>query len=463
MSTRARGILARIVAPGDKAPFADQRARAVTWLRSGGARRLAPFVIFAIALVVRLRFVEDHPPGLYVVADMAFYDRRADHLLAGEASIWDTFTPVGYPALLAIVYRVVGKSHDAIGALQAVLGAGTCVIAAAITARIARSSAAALAVGAALAVYPPLVMYTGFLLTETAFSFLLAGAVWLLVRAMDRGDGEGAKDADGRSFWGLVTSSGLALGAATAMRPNLSIALPLLAACSIVGRAKTQRRRAPVLVVLCAMPVILGVSAYQSRIAGRPMGLASNGGINFFLGVCECHAVRLPGQKISEVSGAHNRRRFTEIVIATEPAYREGHYYGAALSLIRQDPRRILRAMAKIADGFGIGDLGPPPAQPYWPGWNGHDGELRASARWALWLAFVPLGIHALALLATRRLFEEGEEASLAALAMLGSVPLTLALFLGDPRLRVSFDPLAFALAGAAWAALVRRLRGASV
>jgi 4-amino-4-deoxy-L-arabinose transferase-like glycosyltransferase len=431
--------------------LADSIARAKAWSRSGRARRFAeraaPFAVLVLALVVRLRFVEEHPPGLYVVADMEFYDRRADHLLSGQLSVWDTFTPVGYPALLALLYATLGKSHQAVGVVQAFLGAGTCLVASAIARRITGSRIAALAVGAALAAYSPLVMYTGFLLTETSFSFLVALGAWLVIRAIDE-----------RSLR-IAALAGLALGVATAVRPNLVIALPILAACSLLCRPDARARKAPLVAVLCALPILAGVAVHNTRLAGRPAFLATNGGLNFFLGHCECRAVRFDGQKISEVSGYHNRKRFTAIVHATEPAYAEGHFYRAGLSALWNDPSKIMKSITNVADGFAVGGFGPPPAQPYWPGWNGHDRELRWFARGALWLAFVPALLGTIVLAARGRLFHPDEAPRLVLIAILLSVPLTLYLFLGDPRLRVSFDPLALALAADAWASLGRRIR----
>lgn len=417
--------------------------------------RVAPIVVAAIALAVRLGFVEEHPPGLYVVSDMEFYDRRAAHLLSGDWSVWDTFTPVGYPALLAVLYAVIGKSHAAVGVAQAVVGATTAVLAGAITARVTRSRVAGVAVGVLLAVYAPLVMYTGFLLTETVFSFLLALAVWLLFRAMDE------------QRTGFAVAAGAALGIAAAVRPNLLIALPLLAACSLIPRASRVARRAPLIAALCALPFIAGVAVHNTRLAGRAAGLATNGGLNFFLGHCECRAVRFPpGGKIGEVSGYHNRKRYTEIIQAPVPAYDEGYFYRAGLSLLAREPARIVRGLANVADGFALSDLGPLPAQPYWPGWNGHEVELRRWARAALWLAFAPAVAMTLWMAIKRRLSSDEEAPRLLLIAILASAPITLYLFLGDPRLRVSFDPLAFALAADAWLVAGRwaraRLSGAA-
>lgn len=435
-----------------KVPFEDLLVRAGRWIRSGeaakAARRLAPAAIFLAALVVRLRFVADHPPGLYVVSDMEFYDRRADHLLAGQGTIWDTFTPLGYPALLALIYAVAGKSHDAVGVVQAFLGAGTCVLAWALARRLTRSDLAAAAAGVVLAFYTPLVVYTGFLLTETLFSFLLALAALLLVRA---GDG-GARSAP--------ALAGLALGAATVVRPNLLFAFPFLAACAWVRPAASGSRRAPLVALAFAAPLLAVVVAYNTRLAGRPSGLASNGGLNFYLGHCGCRKVRFPaGQAIRESSGYHNRKRYTEPVDASEPAYAEAHFYREGLRLLADRPSRLLRDLANVSDGLALGDLGPLPAQPYWPGWMGHEEELRLFARAALWLGWVPALAGTVWLARRRRLLAPEEAPRRVLLALVASVPPTLYLFLGDPRLRVVFDPLVIALSADAWLAAARAIR----
>src|SRR5438067_1506409 len=81
-------------------------------------------VLFLIALVPRLSFaIEEHPPGLYLVSDMAIYRERALRLLDGPRDISDTFTPPGYPALVALIFAALGRDDALIGWAQAALGA----------------------------------------------------------------------------------------------------------------------------------------------------------------------------------------------------------------------------------------------------------------------------------------------------------------------------------------------------
>ena len=74
-----------------------------------------------------------------------------------------------------------------------------------------------------VAVHVPLILYSGLLLTETSFTFLLLLGVWCWMRFTRATD----EQATG---WPWAVASGLALGGACAVRANLFLALPGLAA-----------------------------------------------------------------------------------------------------------------------------------------------------------------------------------------------------------------------------------------
>lgn len=436
-------------------PFAAEIARARSWLREHRselfvqARRVAPVVVFLVALAPRWWFVGQHPLDWYLVSNMAFYDARADHLISGELSIRDTFTPVGYPALLALVYAWFGKSYALVGHAQALLGAATGTLTHAITLRVTRSAWAAFVAGVLLAFYLPLVVYAGFLLTETLFAFLLALFVCLLARAVDR------------PGIGRAALAGLVLGAGTAVRPNLAAVFPLLAAYALYLRRSATGNvaglaprawRAPLWAIAFALPLLAGIVVHNSWIAGRPVGLASNGGVNFFLGHCECRAVTFPrGGGVGEVSGHQNRQRYTGVVASPRVAYDERYFYRETLQRIADRPALIARALINVSDGLVLTGLGEWPAHPYYPGWMGHEDELRAFGCGFAWLAIVPAFASSTWLLLRGRLRAATEATRVLLLALLASLLATLYLYLGDPRLRVPFDPLLMALAVDAW------------
>jgi 4-amino-4-deoxy-L-arabinose transferase-like glycosyltransferase len=437
--------------------------RVPTWARLrrrlAAVPTLAPLGVFLVALAPRLWFVGEHPLDLYLVSNMAFLDARAHDLLSGSSTIGDTFTPVGYPALIALAHAVSERGYALVGYAQALLGAATAALAHALARRLTRSDAAALVVGLVVALYLPLVVYTGFLLTETTFAFLVALFAWLLLRAWDR------------PGIGRAALAGLVFGVAAAVRPNLLLAAPLLALHGLLLRRRAAPRAwlAPLGALAFALPVLVAVVAHNSRIAGRPTGLATNGGVNFLLGHCECRAITFPpGGGIGLVSGHQNRQRYTEVIASPRFAFDEAYYYREAASLLRAHPERALHAFLNVSDGLVLTGLGEPPAHPYYPGWMGHEEELRAFGRGFAWLAVVPALVHAaLSVLrrSSRGLRSSADPTRGVLLALVGSAIATLYLFLGDPRLRVPFDPLIAVLAVDAWwcfarAARARLLRG---
>ncbi|MDB4997014.1 MAG: hypothetical protein JWM74_4446 [Myxococcaceae bacterium] len=163
---------------------------------------------------------------------MELYDARARALLAGTGSIVDAFTPPGYPAFLALIYAA-GGGLRAVGAVHAVLGALTAALTFPVAWRLHRSRIGAGLASLLVALHVPLVVYTGFVLTETLFAFLVVLWAWLAILAHDR-------RSRGGTF--MAALAGLTLGVAIAVRPNLALVLPLLALVAWTRRRPGRRR-----------------------------------------------------------------------------------------------------------------------------------------------------------------------------------------------------------------------------
>ncbi|MDB4993651.1 MAG: hypothetical protein JWM74_1083, partial [Myxococcaceae bacterium] len=208
-----------------------------------------------------------------------------------------------------------------------------------------------------------------------------------------------------------------------------------------------------------ALPVLLLASARTSSLAGRPTFLATNGGLNFFLARAPYKSVALaPGDAITGVSGYRNRALYTEVFDATSHhAWDERWFYAQGARAIVEDPVAALRAsIGNLDEGLGLGRMGAWPEQGFWPGWMGHDDVMNAFARTAFWLVWLPL-----LLLATRLELGGVLGSSRGGPRLLLRLPLlsvvgALLVFIGDPRVRVSFDPLAAALASEAYVRAAR-------
>ena len=160
----------------------------------GGNTRLVLWGLLMIALALRLGFVlfyEQYPPflgddagfdsvGLSLAKGRGFV-KQADPS-SGVADIPFVESDPGYPFFLAMIYFLFGHSVTAVRVIQAILGAATVflvfqVALAAFGERIALLSCLL------TAIYPPLIIYSGVILSETLFAFLLMFSVWAMMMA----------------------------------------------------------------------------------------------------------------------------------------------------------------------------------------------------------------------------------------------------------------------------------------
>jgi 4-amino-4-deoxy-L-arabinose transferase-like glycosyltransferase len=398
-----------------------------------------------LGAAVRLAFVLGlHRPGDFVFSDMWVYDHRAHNLLSGDLGPWDTFTPCGYPAWLAFVYSFGGPVL--VGVLHALMG-GLC---AALTHRIALrmwpGEIAPLAAGLATALHLPLVFYSGLLLTEGPSALMVVLTTWLLLLAMER------------KWAGGLLLAGLSLGVAAVVRPNLLVFYLLL---PIWLWRQLPRRRAALaflLIVAGSTPPIVGAAVHNTRLLGAPSLLGTNGGLNFYLNFSEVRTIRYRDTRQDHaITPIPNLLRYEQDERSQVPFYDDGYYYHRGLDKIAERPLRALRALRNIPDGLGVGSLG------YWPGWKGCDRLLRDFGVAFFWLVIFPALAWVLTLTLGRRLWKPELRIQLLLTLWIASSMLVMYLFLGDPRIRVPFDPLLWLLATDAYHALILRLRSLMV
>jgi hypothetical protein len=394
-------------------------------------------VLFAIAATIRLVWgVWIHPPGNFVTSDMWVYDQNAIHFWRQPRTLWDTYIPAGYPALLAAVYAVAGSARmSAVAVLQAILGAATCVLMAGITRLATGSARLGLCAGLVLAGYVPLVFYAGFLLTEVPFAFLVAFGAWLLLRG----------GLSGR----YATAAGVCFGAATCVRPNLLFFFPLVPiyAWALCRPARVRAVALTLAIGLGALSIIALPCIRNSRIAGRPVGIATNGGLNFFLSQEPVSGARWrEGTFVHGIFPIYNLLHFSNVYWSSNALYDEHAFYELGWRGLRQHPQRLLRWLDNLRDAIGLG------RQDYWPGWPGRHAALVAFAR-----GFVPALVAPAIFYLVRRRKRIGAPLLLVALLPLSTV-IPMMVFLGDPRLRVPFDPFVLALALGGYADLMGML-----
>ena len=237
----------------------------------------------ALGLVLRLALViwakDRFPPA----DDGSFYHVVAQRIAQGAGYTWlwpdgavsyAAHYPVGYPALLGLVYALFGPRPVVAMTANAVLGA-LAVFAAQRAVALRGTRRQALLAGLLLALHPGLVCYTPALMTEGVSAELLVVAAWLALRV-------GA----GRGRLGRLALLGACLGALTLVRPQLLILAPVFGFFSL-GSAQTEyRERAlrALLVGLVAVAVCLPWTLRNCARMDRCVFVSANGGWNLLIG-----------------------------------------------------------------------------------------------------------------------------------------------------------------------------------
>ncbi len=337
-----------------------------------GALR-SPWAWALVALAVRLAYVLAGP-GLDAVpwSDSVDYHRLAAHLASGrgftlgpdDALYPTTFRPPLVPALVAPVYALFGPRYGFALVLQAILGALVVPAAAAIARVIARDAgrpqrlvaSASTLTAAAIALWPPLVYFTGALLTETAASLLVTLALLAALRLRTAGGARGAL--------GL----GALLALAALARPTaLPLAAVLLAWLALAGpRPRGLRAREVALALVALALVLLPWTARNRTVTGAWIPLTSGGGAALWDGNNPLVAgdPRWRGGAVSLREVEPYAREFAgmdELAI-------DRHAGARARAFLAADPARAARMAGwKLARFFRVtsetpvsGDAGPP-------------------------------------------------------------------------------------------------------
>ena len=184
-------------------------------------RRQILLAVFIAAVVFRIGLLfSGLVDVVFMTADSGQYDELARSLLAhgtfAESAGLSMYRTPGYPALVALVYALMGTSQIPLTAVQIVLDSLTCVIVVDMALRHGVRGRA-LALTAALAVtclYTAVYSYQ--LMTETTYCFALTLAIWVWDRPDKREEPSGTTP-----LRALIT--GLVIGAAVLVRPAMMV------------------------------------------------------------------------------------------------------------------------------------------------------------------------------------------------------------------------------------------------
>lgn len=141
-----------------------------------------PLTLFLFALGLRLAYVLLLPEGK-LSPDAYDWMETAWSVAQGQG-FGGSWRPPGYAFFLAGVFSVFGKSIVAVRAIQALLGALTCLLTYKTGTKIFSETTGRIA-GVLAAFYPYFIAYTGDLISETFLTFMLALTVYHVVKTAE--------------------------------------------------------------------------------------------------------------------------------------------------------------------------------------------------------------------------------------------------------------------------------------
>lgn len=251
-------------------------------MRLLGVAALLALVVRVAYVVVQTRF--ELFSVSFVAADSSLYLDIASGLAAGQgltiAGQPTAYVGPGYPLFLAALLRL-GLDPLGVGLVQCVLGAATAVLAGLSARRLARTmglSAGAARAAAALgafgtALYPHLIFWTGYLVTETLFVFLVAASLLATLIAIER-----------HSVPVATSAGALAAAAGLTRAPYLAVAVAIV--MWLLWRGRTASFAVPVafaFAIACALPLAAWTIRNESAL-GAPVVTSTESGYVFWQG-----------------------------------------------------------------------------------------------------------------------------------------------------------------------------------
>lgn len=410
------------------------RRRARPLVRPRDLRAVGLFA-FALAFAVRAAWglrVQRPLDALY--ADMGGYVLRAELLLAGKTPaeprmlvLW----PWGTHAIVAGEIVLFGRhANTAFALCHALVGAIVAPCAAGLTARFVRSRRAALLAGVATALWHPHVVYTGYVSSEIWFTTALVVVTLFAVRVSERR----------RVVDALV--AGVALAVAFVVRPQVLLTVAIVAAGLVVARLRGRRAplapRAAALVLVPFALAIAGSAVRYRRLTGRFGLIAASEPVQRLFGETDV-------AKIESTWTAPNGDRWAwwynpptkKPVVARNTERFEG-FIADPVILARIRAKRLAGVtlggrVARAADNVALLALRNVP----WPEEDRKIAWRRALQRGYARALLVVLAYAALGVLVLRR----HPFAALLVRAQLATIVLVGALYLGEARYRVPYDP----------------------
>jgi len=241
-----------------------------------GSERLGPRIACVLTVALVLRVIWGLAIPVIPLSDSHAYDVFAQNVALGYGYGWTpghltAYWPPGTSAIYALCFKVFGHQYMPIVLLQAVVGVGIVALSIAL-ARRWFSDATAITTGWLVSCWPLLIQYTTILASELFFVFFFLLAFWFA-------------SMPGRTLLGRGALGGLALAAASYVRPIALVMAPLLYLENLFNnRQRFAAGQACVVTVLVMSVCILPWTIRNWSVFHRFVVVSTNGGTNLWMG-----------------------------------------------------------------------------------------------------------------------------------------------------------------------------------
>jgi 4-amino-4-deoxy-L-arabinose transferase-like glycosyltransferase len=228
-------------------------------------------LILLTSLVLRILFSIDNIKALFI--DISDYDNFARHIVEYGKYPASTYHPPVYPYFIAGIYSLFGFSYLSVYVVQSILGVFNTLFIFLIGKNIFNSRIGKLSAVASL-LYWPLTMYSGILMSETVFLFLLLLGIYLLLKGIDTG----------KAAYFAFCGTSIALSTPTRSINLLFIILIPIGYCVLnIKNIRTAVRNSVIFMLLfCVIMSPWVIRNYKLYNAFIPVD--SLGGVNLYIG-----------------------------------------------------------------------------------------------------------------------------------------------------------------------------------
>lgn len=297
-----------------------------------------------LAVLLRIEYSRElilSPFGRHLMLDAEWYDQAARALREGIALDPGRayFRPPFYPFFVSALYAVSDGSIWLVRSVQWLLGILNVAICWGIARRTHEDPRVASVTAVLAATYGMFAYFEGEVLTAALGVVTTTGAAWLLL------------EGDRKPSFVMTFLGGLLLGLAAITHGTALALAPAAAVWTLLGR---RRWRATALLTIGVMLPVGGVTARNAIVSGEPVLIASQGGINFYVGnnpQSDGKSALAPGfAEVGQVLQSKDRYRDSVEIAGETLAEREmgrelsqaeisRFWYGKGLAWMRDHPK----------------------------------------------------------------------------------------------------------------------------